>query len=388
MPRILFLDHSGALGGAELYLLDVARHYRETATVAVFEEGPFAERLRADNIDTEVLQDEASKLQSVRKTSRLGDTLAAVPSVIRLVAKTVHHARQHDLIFANSQKALIVGALAGWLTGRPVIWNLHDMLTADHFSHVNRRIAVSCANWLVDRVIVNSEATRQAFAESGGDVEKTGLVYNGIPAAPFEAITDDDVAALRANFALPDKPLIGVFSRLAPWKGQHVLIEALLDVPGAHALLVGDALFTGDTDYATRLREQAHRLGVDDRVHFLGFRDDIPALMYLVDIVAHTSTAAEPFGRVIVEGMLSGCPVVATRAGGPREIIDDGETGRLVPPEDPAALARTLRTMLDAPETMSRLAQRGHQCARDRFSVERMLEALASNIQDTLEARR
>ena len=354
----------------------------------LFEEGPFAERLRADGIDTEVLQNEISGLQAVRKGSRLGGTLAAIPSVIRLVAKTARHARAHDLIFANSQKALIVGALAGLLTGRPVIWNLHDMLTADHFSRINRRIAVTCANRLVDRVIVNSEATRNAFAESGGRVKKTGRVYNGIAAAPFDAVSDEDIAALRQSLNLPEAPLIGVFSRPAPWKGQHVLIEALTALPEAHALLVGDALFEGDDDYAQQLHAKARRLEVEDRVHFLGFRDDIPVLMHAVDIVAHTSTAPEPFGRVVVEGMLATRPVVATRAGGPCEIIDDRKTGRLVPPGDADALAHVLHTLLADPDVASRLAKRGRDVARERFSVDAMLDAIESNIRQTLQESR
>jgi glycosyltransferase involved in cell wall biosynthesis len=290
----------------------------------------------------------------------------------------------HDLIFANSQKALIVGALAGLLTGRPVIWNLHDMLTADHFSRVNRRIAVTCANRLVDRVIVNSEATRNAFVESGGHLEKTRRVYNGIAAAPFDAVSDNDTAALRRSLHLREVPLIGVFSRLAPWKGQHVLIEALPALPEAHALFVGDALFEGDGDYVRQLHAQANRLGIQDRVHFLGFRDDIPTLMHTVDIVAHTSTAPEPFGRVVVEGMLAGRPVVATRAGGPCEIIDDDETGRLVPPGNADALAEVLCTFLTDSDTASRLATRGQEVARERFSVEAMLSAIEATIQATL----
>ena len=178
--------------------------------------------------------------------------------------------------------------------------------------------------------------------------------------------------------------MVGVFSRLAPWKGQHVLIDALTAVPDVHALFVGDALFPGDETYAEQLRVQARRHGLTHRVHFLGFRDDIPTLMHAVDVVAHTSTAPEPFGRVIVEGMLAGRPVVATRAGGPTEIIQDDVNGKLVPPGDADQLANVLRAFLSDPATTTRLAERGRKDARARFSIDAMHESIKNNIQHVL----
>jgi len=372
-PRILFLDHTGALGGAELYLSDVVRPYKNRATVLLFENGPLVKRLQSEGLAVEVLHQHGG-LQSVRKQSGLLGSLRALPDVYRLVIQVARCARRHDLIFSNSQKSLIVGALAGFLVNRPVVWNLHDMLTADHFSPVTRRIAVGCANALTDCIIVNSEATRKAFAESGGDVEKTHLVYNGIDPARFvpQSLSTAE-KSLDIGVQIPNEaPLVGVFSRLAPWKGQHVLIEALTQLPAAHALLVGSALFDGDASYAERLRRQAHKLGVDGRIHFLGFRDDIPQLMHAVDVVLHTSVAPEPFGRVIVEGMLAGTPVVATRAGGAVEIIEEGQTGWLVPPGDPRALATTLSNLFANPDQAQSVAREAHAYAQHRFSLTRM----------------
>jgi len=378
--RLLLLDHTAALGGAELYLLDVARHYRENASVLLFEEGPFADRLREEDIDVYVIP-APSNVLSVRREGGLLSTVRAIPSILRFTWQVAQFARNFDLIYANSQKALVVGSLVRLLNRTPMIWNLHDMLTADHFSPLNRRVAVTCANWFADRVIVNSEATRSAFMKSGGNVEKTGLVYNGISVLPFDAATQDNPDAIRRDLNLPNAPLIGVFSRLAPWKGQHVLVEAMTQLPETHALLVGDALFDGDVSYADRLRSQANRLDVADRVHFLGFRDDVPALMHTVDVVAHTSTAPEPFGRVIVEGMLARTPVVATRAGGATEIVDDGVTGKLVPPGDVSALATAIRTMLKNTPATEEMVDHAYAMARSRFSVEGMLDAIDEHIQ-------
>jgi glycosyltransferase involved in cell wall biosynthesis len=378
MPRILFVDHSGSLGGAELYLRDVLRAYPDSTTVT-FEDGPFPRTLVEDGRSVHVLTG-TSALRNVQKQSSIFDVLRAIPGGLALIRDLRKLAQSHDVVFLNSQKALFPGALAARLAGRPVLWNLHDILSADHFSSLNRRMAVWWANWFVDTVIVNSEATRSAFVQSGGTGSKTRLVYNGIDTSPFETTSDAEVQRMREALGTEGVPCVGVFSRLASWKGQHVLLDALTDVPRVHALLVGDALFAGDRPYAKSLRSQARRLGIADRVHFLGFRSDIPALMRAVDVVAHTSTAPEPFGRVIVEGLLAGRPVIATRAGGASEILDHGETGYLVPPGDAQTLADVLRT-LTAPgssdeatirKDVQQVVDAGSSMARARFSVDRM----------------
>jgi len=178
-----------------------------------------------------------------------------------------------------------------------------------------------------------------------------------------------------------DAPLLGIFSRLAPWKGQHVLLEALAALPSVHALLVGEALFGDEVTYAQRLREEADRQGLSDRVHFLGFRNDVPSLVNAVDVVVHTSTAPEPFGRVIAEGLLAQKPVIATKAGGAQEIIRAGATGWLVPPGDAKALAHAISHVLSDPKESQRRAEAGWHDARERFSLDTMVSALDAMIQ-------
>ncbi|MFB6232005.1 MAG: glycosyltransferase family 4 protein [Salinibacter sp.] len=370
-PRVLFLDQAGVLGGAELCLLDVARAFRTTSRVVLFEDGPFRERLEDAGIPAEVYPAPPALLD-VKKAAGWTSALRAVPGLVRLTAQVARAARDYDVIFANSQKAMLVAGLAGMMARRPVIWSLHDMLTAGHFSALNRRVAVTGANWLVDHVIANSRATQSAFRRGGGQVEKTTVVHNGIDAGPFEAVDSSDLEALREELDCSGAPLLGVFGRLAPWKGQHVVLEALTDLPDAHALLVGDTLFRGDEPYEETLRRTARHLNVADRVHFLGFRDDVPRLMTLVDLVLHTSVAPEPFGRVIVEGMLAGTPVIATRAGGPTEIVREPDTGVLVPPDDPQALATAVEDLLSAPDRTRSMGRAAQAYARRHFSLDRM----------------
>jgi len=373
LPRLLFLDHVGVLGGGELSLLDIARHFSAGSKVLLFEDGPFRERLAAAGVAVDVVPAPASVHQVRREGGFLHD-VRSLPGVLGLARRVAREARGYDGLYANSQKAFVVAALAGRWARRPVVWHLRDLLTADHFSDTHRRLVVFLANnGGATQVIANSKATAEAFVAGGGTTPKVSVIYNGIDPAPFGAVDPDQVDALRTALGLRGVPVVGVFSRLASWKGQHILLEALADLPEVHALLAGGALFADEADYAASLRRQAKTQGLGGRVHFLGFRDDVPALLHLVDVVAHTSTAPEPFGRVVVEGMLAGRPVVATRAGGVLEIIEDGYTGLLVEPGDARDLRRALQHVLSSPETARTLAEAGRTAARQRFSHHRML---------------
>jgi len=378
--RPLFLDQSGALGGAELYLLDLARAYRSTGHVLLFDDGPFPDRLRTEGLSVEVLP-AGRALQAVRKEAGLAAALRGLPALAALVGQVARRARNYDVLFANTQKALLVGGLAGLLARRPVVWNLHDLLTRDHFSALSLRASVWAANGLTSAVIANSHASHAAYRAAGGR-PPASVVYNGIDSAPYDAVTTADTTALRHRLGLGTAPVVGVFSRLAAWKGQHVLVDALVllrplvERTDLQVVLVGDALFDGDAAYADTLRTTIAAHGLTDRVHFLGFRDDVPTLMRVCDVVAHTSTAPEPFGRVIVEGMLAERPVVATRAGGAPEIITDGRTGRLIPPDDPQALAAALAELLENPEGPRRLARAGAIHARAAFGLPAMIRGI------------
>jgi glycosyltransferase involved in cell wall biosynthesis len=380
-PRILFLSHTGSLGGAELSMIDIARHHRRQSTFVLFEDGPFRKRLEAAGVDVRVLSVGRSVL-AIRRGTGLLPTLMAIPALVRLVNRIRVLLSEYDLVYAASQKAFVAGSLAGALANRPVFWHLHDLVDDNHFSRLNRWLCITLANAFAQQVVVNSYASLDSFVASGGRAENASVVYYGLDPTPFTEDAPSGPVPLRTQLGIPDnRPVAGVFSRLAEWKGQHVLIEALASTPDFHAVFVGDALFDGDEVYKHRLLRLAEEVGVSDRTHFLGFRDDVPALMRAVDVVVHTSTAPEPFGRVIVEGMLAHRPVIATKAGGAVEIIRDGDTGFLVPPGDAPALADALHKMSNSPKQVQSLASAGRADATARFTVNAMNRSLDALIQ-------
>jgi glycosyltransferase involved in cell wall biosynthesis len=204
---------------------------------------------------------------------------------------------------------------------------------------------------------------------------------------------DADVSALartlRKSLSYEGKALIGLFGRIATWKGQKVFVEALSRLPDANGVMVGDALFTDeDQRYKRELVILAEKLGVSNRVHFTGFQTDILPYLKAVDVVVHCSTSPEPFGRVIVEAQLAGKPVVATKGGGPSEIIEDLVTGILVTPNDAAGLANTIQELLEKPKWAEGLAVNGRLAAVRRFGLDRVLEEWTAFINGNVSGRR
>ncbi|TKJ23131.1 hypothetical protein A6V29_05585 [Blastococcus sp. CCUG 61487] len=122
--------------------------------------------------------------------------------------------------------------------------------------------------------------------------------------------------------------------------------------------IIGEAMFPGDERYAAELKERARALDAF-KVEFCGFREDVSAALASLDVLVHCSIVPEPFGQVVVQGMAHRLPVVATAAGGPLEIIDDGVTGLLYPPGDTHELARILSWLAVSPESRERLAAAG-----------------------------
>lgn len=376
MTSALFVSHTGEKGGAELFLADLVKGGPHSWRACFLSGGAAADDL-ADAGRPPVMLSAGEKMLSIRRNASFGALLRGAADVMAVAWQLSREARHYDVICANSQKALFVCALAAKLSRRPLVWILHDIVTDPAFSTTNRRASLAFARLFARLVAVNSEETGRAFIEAGGEANKVRIVYNGFDPARAKVYEPGTAARLRAELGFGPQPLVGLFGRLSEWKGQHVFLEAIAAMEGVQAVIVGGALF-GQEAYEARIREQASRLGLDDRVRFLGFRSDVPDLMAAMDAVAHTSIVAEPFGRVVVEAMMCGRPVVATRGGGVTEIIRDGETGLLVPPGEPSALAAALGRVLSDPALAERLAQKGREDVSQRFSLEETCRSVSA----------
>ncbi len=205
---------------------------------------------------------------------------------------------------------------------------------------------------------------------------KIRVVHRGIDLSRFDPtrVSQERIIQLAQRWRLPDGyPVIMLPGRLTRWKGQTVLIEALamLGRRDVRCLLVGSD--QGREAYTDELKSLVERRGLSDVVHIVGDCNDMPAAYMLTDVVVSASTDPEAFGRVIVEGQAMGRPVVATNNGAARENVLDGQTGSLVPPSNPAALAAALDAALSiAPDERERRAALAIKFVRDNFTRELM----------------
>lgn len=359
--RVLYIDHTAQLSGGEIALLRLLPHLTGVcAHVILAQDGPLVGRLHRHGVSVEVLPlSEAARDLRKDTVKPGGIPLAAVWQTVRYVVRLTRRLRtlQPDLVHTNSLKAGVYGTLAARLAGIPSIWHVRDRIDADYLPRPAVRLVRGLTRRLPARVIANSKATMATLQPARDSVVHDSVVP--------EVIEFPDAAPTRSPGAL----VVGIVGRITHWKGQHVFLEAFARAfPDGQqrAIVLGDAMFGSEEQrYAGALRAQVEQLGVADRVGFRGFRDDVFAELAEIDVLVHASITPEPFGQVILEGMAAGVPVVATRGGGPSEILSDGVNGLLYPPGDVQELARLLAVLDSDQELRERLAAAGLERARD-----------------------
>jgi glycosyltransferase involved in cell wall biosynthesis len=223
-----------------------------------------------------------------------------------------------------------------------------------------------------DALVCISRAVARQFSGS----TRARVLHDGLP----RAAEARDRQQARASLGIPSERLaVALVGRVSDWKGQDVLLHALAETPlverGAIALLAGDAV-PGAEDLPHRLELLAGRLGVAERVRWLGFHNDADAIWAAADVAVVPSTRPEPLGLVAIEAAAAGLPVVASAHGGVAEVVRDGQTGLLVPPGDATALATAVRLLADDPDLAARMGQAGRRRVEKHFGVGRMLAEL------------
>jgi glycosyltransferase involved in cell wall biosynthesis len=366
--RVLFLTHVGDPGGAELKMIDLCQATRDRAEVMLFQHGSLEEILRRQAIKVSVCA-MPSSAREVRREGGLRSIVRAVPAVLSMIRSVARKGRQFDVVVCFSQKSFMVASLAKPFMRRPILWFMNDILSPEHFSRTLIRLLVSVSRYSADHIALNSKASLSAWRSAGGRERAVSVIYPGLQVEQMMGQLQDSraIALFKSKYSPDGQPLVGMFGRIGRWKGQDVFLRAIARSPGVRAVIVGGALF-GEEEYERQVRKLASDLALEDRVVFVGQVSEVMTLMAACDVVAHCSTAPEPFGLVIAEAMLAGTPVIASDAGGAREIVTPEETGQLTPLEDHEALAAAISRYLANPQWAREIAGRATIRAREKFS--------------------
>jgi len=358
-PTVLQLITTLDPGGAEHQLLTLVRQLRDRFDFEVAYlkgGGGLAPRFEALGIRVHGL--------GIR---RWADPVCLV-RLVRLVRRL-----RPDLVVTHLFKADVYGALAAIGTDIPLVSHKHNedqFLLNPFFGALGLTTAVRCR-----RLVAVSDAVARFHAERAGfPRERFVRVLHGIEGEPPGLPR----AEMRRRFDIEERSLLlGTAARLTPQKGLDTLIRAVKRLIEHDDRFRFSCLIAGVGEDRDRLISLCRSLGLEERVRLVGRVTDIPAFLQALDIFILPSRW-EGLGVVLLEAMANGCPIVATRVGGIPEVVEDGRTGRLVPPDDPRALAAAVLDLARDRSERIRLARAGRSAFERRFTASRMADETAA----------
>ncbi|ELW9442558.1 glycosyltransferase family 4 protein [Pluralibacter gergoviae] len=359
MKKTIFVDHTSRIGGAQLSLFDIAVNFKENSSVLLFGDGEFYKMLQDKNVDVKLydiervlypLKRDVSIFKVCKSAFLLGSKLFTIRKLLK----------QYEVVYTNSFKSYIISSLSLIGIKKKVILHLRDALTKDNFSSIIINTVINFTKIFHTNVIANSSYTKECFISSGGNSKQCTVILNAVNSDEFLNINDISYRDDYLN--------ILSLGRISPWKGQHIVIEAIKDLEFVRLRIVGSANF-GEDAYFKYLKKLVSDYKLQDRVEFYPFSLDIKEYLSWCNVFVHSSTSPEPFGRVIVEGMLAGRIVIATNSGGVPEIINDDSCGILVPSGDINRLKEAINDVNLNREKYKVVAINGRDKAVKEFSL-------------------
>lgn len=362
--RITLLFEYATLNGGERSMLTVLDRLRRGFTFHAIAPatGPLADELRSREITVHPL-----KLRDRRGVQLPRDV------VLRNLRDALHQSPA-GLVHANS---LAMGRLTGSLADEisiPCVAHLRDIIGLSNaaLADLNRNHSL----------LAVSKATREFHIAQGLDSTKCRVLLNGVDLAEFQP--RPKTGSLLRELGLPDSAFLCLtVGQIGLRKGQNVLAEAAVrlkdELPNVHYVLVGERHSTKreSIELERNVARRFEDAGMADRLHRLGSRGDVSRLMNEADLLVHPAHQ-EPLGRVLLEAAASGLPVIATDVGGTGEILRDGQSARLIPPNDAEALAAAIAELHANPDLRNQFAVAARAEIESRFSIETAAENLAA----------
>lgn len=390
---ILVICHDAGLGGAQLALLDILARLdpaRYRPFLVVPSPGPFVAEARKRGFRcwwglTQRWVFFRKRVFSSQPWRLLAHpwlwavlSLATLP--LRLAALVLLARKENVRLIYSNTVTVADGALLARLLRLPHVWHLHEAVAGN--TDLDFPLPVAALPEFIchhsSDVIVNSDALRQRLF--GADApEMVRTIWNGVDLDPAAA------AAPAQPLLPPDIPpgarLSGICARLSKRKGIDVYLHAIACLGDGFGDVFHLVIGTGSAEQLSELRALAAGLGIAERVHFLGFRGDAPALLGQLSVLVSASEC-EPFGLTLIEAMVRGVPVVATKSGGPGEIVEDGISGFLVEVGDAEAIAEKMGLLLADPVLAQTMGAAGRARAVAHFDIRHTV----ASVQETFDA--
>lgn len=375
-PKVLFLHQGGELYGSDIIFYQVVKAASQCVDpiVVLSEGGPLVAKLK--KVADKVLIYELGVLRR-RNFNFLGICKTIYYIVKAVLWLIIYIKREPPRFIYSNTIGVLPGAIVAKILGIPHIWHIHEIIVTPK---VFGRFLSVMVTLLSNKVIAVSKAVKDYLTQGGllQNSEKVVVVHNGIQTTPFEIATSDKV---KAEFKIHnDDILIGVIGRIHFWKGQDQFIEAVkilkeMGLANFKALIVG-GVFRGYEYLLDELRAKVSAYGLEDVVVFCGYRRDIPEILKALDIVVVPSIFPDPFPTIVLEAMAAGKPVIATAHGGVVEMVQEGSTGFLVPPNRPDILAERIIKLAQDKALRERMGRAGRQRLKEKFTEKQFTEKI------------
>jgi glycosyltransferase involved in cell wall biosynthesis len=392
-PAILFIEEVSGIGGSTVCLYKMMKQLSARKYKKVIIKYNDDTSYDIDHINDagkhRLNQWFGSHISSVRKyegrlTLLYVKFLLIIDYLHRIAATGMIILRERiDIVHVNNSLGInFPSIIAAKILGVPVVSHMRS------FEEVYplQRMAYGCVN----KSIAITKSVERFYSDRFADHDKIEMIYDGIDDHEIQVTNPD---CLRREYGIYGSGIVtvGIAAIFMNWKGIDVFIRAMKMVndacPNVRGFVVGDCL-PGDTEYKEFLFELTRELNVGDVVHFTGFRKDVYDVFSSLDVVVHASTSPEPFGRVIIEAMALGRPVIATALGGPLEIIKHGHNGFLIEPGDPVVLAETIITLVSDEKERARIGQNAIAHVNEHFRQEDAVRKIETIYDELMATRR
>lgn len=382
--KIVFLDEGQGIGGAQINLFNILKYldrHRFYPIVIVAYKGKVYEEISKLNVEAVLLNTPSFSSTSIEIGDlRILNIIASIYNLFLIILKSARllsWIRKENifLIHTNGLFEHIYGGITARISDIPCIWHMQDIPS---FFGLGKFIFNILVTLLPYRIIVVSNAVKEVFYSNMH--KRITLIYNSIGKNRFISLSDKNKYRLKKRLNIKDDEfIIGMISRLTPWKGHRVFLKAaatiIKRIPNVKFVIAGDVIF-GRRSYKKELEIFASNLGIKEKVYFLGFIENIQEVLSILDIFVSCSVRPESFSLSIIEAMACGKPVIATSLGGSVEIIENGRDGILVPPDDYLALSNKIIQLLDSFQKRTRLGRNAQKKAKKMFSMERYINEL------------